>query len=103
MRDALMAQPKGSAWLVAIGPLTNIANLISDYPEVVEWIKGLSIMGGAIMNGYTNAPLGKVGDKGEMVDFPSKQAEFNIWVSEWDACSHDSTSSGKNANLLEPV
>jgi uridine nucleosidase len=81
MRDALLAQPRDTAWLVAIGPLTNIANLFSEYPEVGDWIKGLSIMGGAIMNGYTDAWLGKVGDKGEMVDFPSEEAEFNIWVS----------------------
>ena len=81
MRDALLAQAPNTAWLVAIGPLTNIASLIATFPEVVDRLAGLSIMGGAVGGGFANAPLGKDGDSGELVPFPSRWAEFNTWVS----------------------
>ncbi len=48
--------------VAAVGPLTNIALLIRTYPEVVERIASLRIMGGAITEGNTTA-----------------SAEFNIW------------------------
>ncbi|KAJ1877681.1 hypothetical protein H4R99_002828 [Coemansia sp. RSA 1722] len=48
--------------IVAVGPLTNIALLVSVYPEVVPRIKTLSIMGGAV-------GMGNV----------SSAAEFNIY------------------------
>lgn len=81
MRDAILAQPRDSVWIVAIGPLTNIANLLAAYPEVFDWIKGLSIMGGALGNDYTRAWLGKTGDRGKLVKYPTPYAEFNFWVS----------------------
>jgi uridine nucleosidase len=62
MAAGLLSTPKHTAWLVATGTLTNIAMLIAKYPEVVEHIEGLSIMGGAIGHGFTNAPMGKVRD-----------------------------------------
>lgn len=34
MRDALMACPPGTAWLVATGTLTNIALMFAVFPEV---------------------------------------------------------------------
>lgn len=34
-------------WLVATGPLTNVALLLSLFPEVEERLEGISIMGGA--------------------------------------------------------
>ncbi|KAJ5499908.1 Inosine/uridine-preferring nucleoside hydrolase [Penicillium expansum] len=57
MRDALLAQPKGTPWVVATGTLTNVALLFATFPEVVEHIQGLSIMGGAIGGGFTDAPM----------------------------------------------
>jgi uridine nucleosidase len=61
MAAALLSTPKHTAWLVATGTLTNVAVLFTKYPQVVEHIKGLSIMGGAIGHGFTDAPMGKVG------------------------------------------
>lgn len=79
MAAALLATPKGTAWLIATGALTNIAHLFPSYPEVAEHIKGLSIMGGAIGNKFTTAPMGTV-DAKERIGNWSQWAEFNILV-----------------------
>lgn len=52
MYKALMTTPEGSAWIIAIGPLTNIAELITRHPDVQDHIRGLSIMGGVIGNDF---------------------------------------------------
>lgn len=80
MRRALLSQPEGKAWLVATGALTNIALLFAVFPELVGHIKGLSIMGGAIGNGFTNAPMGRVDGEGPRIGNISAWAEFNIYV-----------------------
>ena len=38
MRDALMSCAPGTAWLVATGPLTNIALMFAVYPEVIAYL-----------------------------------------------------------------
>lgn len=48
--EALMKTPANTAWLVATGTLTNVALLIQKYPTIPDHIKGLSIMGGAIVS-----------------------------------------------------
>jgi hypothetical protein len=63
MAEGILAQEKGETMLVATGSMTNMALLVSLYPEVVEWVKGVVIMGGAV----------KVGNV-------TPVAEFNIWV-----------------------
>lgn len=84
MRIALMTQPKGTPWLVATGALTNVALLFATYPEVATHIKGLSIMGGAVGAGFTNAPMGRKRGKGEedgeRIGNETHWAEFNIYV-----------------------
>lgn len=57
IRDALLSYPKDMVWLVATGPLTNMALLFSIYPELASHVKGLSIMGGAI-GGFGPISLG---------------------------------------------
>lgn len=79
MRHALMEQPRGTAWLVATGALTNVALLFATFPELVEHIKGLSIMGGAIGGGFTDAPMGHVEGEGERFGNWTRWAEFNIY------------------------
>lgn len=54
---------KGELNIVAVGPLTNIASLLCRYPDVKDYIKTLSIMGGSISNGNI-----------------TPYAEFNIYV-----------------------
>ena len=80
MRNELIAQPKNTAWLVATGALTNVALLFAVFPELVEHIKGLSIMGGVIGSGFTKAILGKTNRDGEQFGNISPTAEFNIYV-----------------------
>ena len=57
MKEALVAQPKGTAWLVATGPLTNVALLFAIFPSVAEHLAGLSIMGGAIGSDFTHVSV----------------------------------------------
>lgn len=80
MRDALMLQPEGTAWVVATGALTNVALLFATFPELVGHIEGLSIMGGAIGGGFTDAPMGHVKGEGERFGNWTTWAEFNIYV-----------------------
>ena len=79
-RDALMKQPPKTAWIVATGPLTNAALLFATFPEVIDHIAGLSIMGGAVGGDFTDAPKGRVKDQGERFGNETPGAEFNIYV-----------------------
>lgn len=84
MREALMAQPPQTAWLVATGPLTNSALLFSTFPEVAQHVAGLSIMGGAVGGGFTAAKNGKTEgsvekDANERFGNETDWAEFNIY------------------------
>ena len=51
----LKARP-GELTLLAVGPLTNIAELVTKYPECKPWIKRLVIMGGSVRVGYNMKP-----------------------------------------------
>jgi inosine-uridine nucleoside N-ribohydrolase len=60
--DTVRARP-GEVWLVATGPLTNVALALRTAPDLVDLLGGVSIMGGGIPWGNTTAA-----------------AEFNILV-----------------------
>lgn len=62
LRDTIMSS-EDKVTLVPIGPLTNIALLIKTFPETVEKIELVSIMGGAVVGGNR-----------------SSCAEFNVWA-----------------------
>ncbi|KAH7082229.1 Inosine/uridine-preferring nucleoside hydrolase domain-containing protein [Paraphoma chrysanthemicola] len=79
MYRALIATPPNTAWLVSTGTLTNIGLLFQKYTDLAGHIKGLSIMGGAIGGGFTNAPMGKVKGEGERFGNWTAYAEFNIY------------------------
>jgi inosine-uridine nucleoside N-ribohydrolase len=51
----LKAQP-GKLTLVALGPLTNIARLLTERPDCKPWIKRIVLMGGAVRVGYEGKP-----------------------------------------------
>jgi inosine-uridine nucleoside N-ribohydrolase len=59
----LKAEP-GKLTIVGIGPLTNVAQLLTEHPDCKPWIKRIVIMGGAVRVGYN--------------DKPPPEAEFNI-------------------------
>ncbi|KAF8466924.1 inosine-uridine preferring nucleoside hydrolase-domain-containing protein [Kalaharituber pfeilii] len=63
MYDAIMATPYQTCAIVATGALTNVALLFATFPDVVDHIKEISIMGGSFTEGNI-----------------TKHAEFNIYV-----------------------
>lgn len=79
MAAALRAQPANTAWIVATGAFTNVGALFRKHPDLVHHIKGLSVMGGSIGNGFSGAPLGKVDGKDRIGNI-TPYAEFNILV-----------------------
>ncbi|GLI78120.1 uridine nucleosidase 1 [Penicillium ochrochloron] len=79
MRNALLSQPKGTPWVVATGTLTNVALLFATFPEVVDHIQGLSIMGGAIGDSFTDAPMSKLPGERSRIGNVTPWAEFNLY------------------------
>jgi len=75
-----MAHPKGVPWVVATGTLTNVALLFATFPEVAEHIQGLSLMGGAIGEGFTDAPMSRLVGEKSRIGNVTPWAEFNIYV-----------------------
>lgn len=80
IRDAILAEPKGTPWLVATGTLTNVGLLFATFPEVAEHIQGLSIMGGAVGNGFTDAPMSRLPGEEARIGNTTPWAEFNTYV-----------------------
>lgn len=76
---ALRSCAPGTAWVVATGSLTNVARLFQTHPELVGHVKGLSLMGGAIGDGHTNAVYGIVDGKARVGNW-TPWAEFNIII-----------------------
>jgi inosine-uridine nucleoside N-ribohydrolase len=52
---AFKARP-GELTLLAVGPLTNVADLLAAHPECKPWIKRIVLMGGAVRVGYNGKP-----------------------------------------------
>lgn len=86
MRDALLAQPKGTPWVVATGALTNVALLFATFPEVAEHIQGLSLMGGGVGDGFTNAPISRLPGEHARIGNVTPYAEFNVYVCLFLSC-----------------
>jgi len=108
MREALMACPPNTVWLVATGSLTNIALLFATFPDVAEHIRGLSIMGGAVGNNFTSAPLGvtfknALGETEPRIGNHTPYAEFNIWCDPESAQSVFSNPTLKPKTVLIPL
>jgi uridine nucleosidase len=80
MYDALIATPKGTAWVCPTGAFTNVALLFATHPNLAEHIAGVSAMGGAIGGGFTNAPQRTIAGEGERFGNITPYAEFNIFI-----------------------
>ncbi|KAK3047925.1 Uridine nucleosidase 1 [Extremus antarcticus] len=80
MYEALIATPKGTAWVVPTGALTNAGLLFATHPDLVSHVAGVSAMGGAIGSGFTDAPMGTVVGEGERFGNITPYAEFNVYV-----------------------
>ncbi|EAS32896.3 uridine nucleosidase Urh1 [Coccidioides immitis RS] len=80
MRNALLAQPKDTAWVVATGALTNVGLLFATFPEVAEHVRGVSIMGGAIGSGFTDVPISKKPGEATRIGNTTPYSEFNIYT-----------------------
>ena len=107
MYEALIRQPPGTAWVVATGTLTNVALLFSTFPELVSHIKGFNIMGGAVGDGFTAAPLGPAFHDGttlrSRIGNTTPYAEFNIWCDPESAQSLFSNSELANKTMIAPL
>ena len=55
----LKAHP-GELTLLAVGPLTNVADLLTQHPDCKPWIKRIVIMGGSLRVGYNGKPTPEV-------------------------------------------
>jgi uridine nucleosidase len=77
MAAALRKERAGTAWLVATGALTNVALLFQQHPDLADHIAGLSIMGGAIGDGFTDIVMGEVNGVIRIGNW-TPWAEFNI-------------------------
>ena len=73
MYNALIGTSPGTAWLVATGALTNVALLFDAYPNLALHLKGISLMGGAIGNGFSHLTSGA-----ESLGNVTPEAEFNV-------------------------
>lgn len=65
MAKLLSEAAPGSITLAPIGPLTNIARLVSDHPQALAGIKEMIVMGGAALENGGNA---------------TPHAEYNFWL-----------------------
>ena len=80
MYNALKAQPPNTAWIIATGTLTNVALLFATFPELADHIKGLSLMGAAVGEGFTEVPMSRLPGQESRIGNTTPWAEFNVYV-----------------------
>jgi hippurate hydrolase len=74
----LKAHP-GELTLLAVGPLTNIAELMATHPDCKPWIKRIVVMGGSVRVGYDGKPTPEV-EWNIKCDIKAAQAVFRAGV-----------------------
>ncbi|KAI0842868.1 Inosine/uridine-preferring nucleoside hydrolase [Hypoxylon sp. FL0890] len=79
MASALRSCAPGTAWVTATGAVTNVAALFAAHPDLKTHVKGVSIMGGSVGNGFTPAVMGVV-DGVPRVGNYTQWAEFNVLI-----------------------
>lgn len=82
MFKAISKEEAGTPWIVCTGALTNAALMFAVHPEMSAHVGGLTHMGGAIGDGFSDAPMGVLkgqsteGRFGNWTPF----AEFNVYI-----------------------
>ncbi|KAI1412632.1 Inosine/uridine-preferring nucleoside hydrolase [Hypoxylon sp. FL1857] len=79
MAAALRSCAPGTAWVTATGAVTNVAALFAAHPDLKAHVRGVSIMGGSVGNGFTPAVMGVV-DGVPRVGNYTQWAEFNVLI-----------------------
>ncbi len=74
-----LLQERDGVTIVAIGPLTNVARLITEQPELAKKIKRLVVMGGSIAVGYDGKPKPEV-EWNFKLDVPAAQKVLSSLV-----------------------
>ncbi|KAF2455860.1 Inosine/uridine-preferring nucleoside hydrolase domain-containing protein [Lineolata rhizophorae] len=92
--SALLSTPPGSAWVVTTGALTNAAHAFAACPELAAHVRGVSIMGGALGRGFSDAVMGQLGGRMQSFGNWSPFAEFN--------CDPEAASSILTHPILRP-
>lgn len=83
MFKALKNEEAGTPWLVCTGALTNAALMFAVHPEMAAHVAGLTHMGGAIGDKFTDAPMGELkghGDQSDRFGNWTPFAEFNVYI-----------------------
>lgn len=76
----LRGTEKGTVWIIATGALTNIALLFAVHPDMVDHVAGVSIMGGAIGDGFARLQHGQDMRAHQRIGNWTAWAEFNIYI-----------------------
>ncbi|KAI0890526.1 Inosine/uridine-preferring nucleoside hydrolase [Annulohypoxylon maeteangense] len=79
MASALRDAAPGTVWIAATGALTNVAALFAENPDLVAKVKGLTVMGGSVGDGFTDAVMGVVDGKPRIGNY-TQWAEFNVLI-----------------------
>jgi inosine-uridine nucleoside N-ribohydrolase len=74
----LKDQP-GKLTITALGPLTNIARLLTEHPDCKPWIKRIVLMGGSVRTGY-DAKAPAVAEWNVKLDAPAARIVFGSGV-----------------------
>jgi len=74
----LKADP-GNVTIIAVGPLTNIAQLVEQHPDCKPWIKQVVLTGGSIRVGYDGKPMAEA-EWNIKSDVKAAQAVFQAGV-----------------------
>jgi purine nucleosidase len=74
----LKAKP-GKLTIVAVGPLTNIARLLTEHPDCKPWINRIVLMGGSVKVGYESKPPPEP-EWNIKMDIPAAQTVFKSGV-----------------------
>ena len=90
--------------IVALGPLTNVARLLTEQPEAAKRIKRIVVMGGSVAVGYDGKPKPEV-EWNIKLDIPAAQTVFSskvpLLVVPLDATSHVALTADRQKKIFD--